>query len=325
MTTNTYEKIREILGKVGKMTAFQLADELNISRQAMHRQLKNLQRDNIIDKIGTPPKVFYFIKEKPGIVNNLPIDAKLKKFIDQYYLIITPAGERKTGWEGFSYWCRKNKLDSAKTAVEYKNTLAKYFSFKKDGLIDGLGKIRNTFNKVNLDALYYLDFYSLERFGKTRLGQLLLYAKQSQDKNLMKELIKDIKPAIDKLIKNKNIDAVGFVPPTVKREIQFMKQLEKNLNLNLPRITITKIKTPVIIPQKTLNKLEDRMENAKRTFMVDSNITSQNILLIDDAVGSGATINEIAGQLRYKKDGIIKIIGLAITGSLKGFDVISEI
>ena len=51
----------------------------------------------------------------------------------------------------------------------------------------------------------------------------------------------------------------------------------------------------------------------------------KNVLLIDDAVGSGATMNETAMQLR--KRGLVdsQIVGLAITGSFKGFDVISEI
>ena len=50
-----------------------------------------------------------------------------------------------------------------------------------------------------------------------------------------------------------------------------------------------------------------------------------NVLLIDDAVGSGATLNETAKQMRER--GMVKgqIIGLAIVGSYKGFDVISEI
>ena len=50
-----------------------------------------------------------------------------------------------------------------------------------------------------------------------------------------------------------------------------------------------------------------------------------NILLIDDAVGSGSTINETAKKIKQK--GICKgrVIGLAITGSFKGFDVISEV
>lgn len=50
-----------------------------------------------------------------------------------------------------------------------------------------------------------------------------------------------------------------------------------------------------------------------------------NILLIDDAIGSGATLNETAAQIKNKGICKGKIIGLAITGSFKGFDVISEV
>ena len=61
------------------------------------------------------------------------------------------------------------------------------------------------------------------------------------------------------------------------------------------------------------------------TIVVEENEIHDNILLIDDAVGSGATLNETAKQMREK--GIVggKIIGLAIVGSYKGFDVISEV
>ena len=47
--------------------------------------------------------------------------------------------------------------------------------------------------------------------------------------------------------------------------------------------------------------------------------------MVDDAVGSGATLNEIAKKIRDRKICKGKIIGLAITGSFKGFDVISEV
>lgn len=50
-----------------------------------------------------------------------------------------------------------------------------------------------------------------------------------------------------------------------------------------------------------------------------------NIVLIDDAVGSGATLNETAKKIRAQGLCRGKIIGLAITGSAKGFDVISEV
>ena len=84
-------------------------------------------------------------------------------------------------------------------------------------------------------------------------------------------------------------------------------------------------KTPIIIPQKTLTKLEDRVENARQTIIIDDTGKYKNILLIDDAVGSGATMNETARQIKKKGLCTGKIVGLAITGSFKGFDVISEI
>ena len=154
---------------------------------------------------------------------------------------------------------------------------------------------------------------------------MLLYAKQSQNKNLIKELILDIEPRVQQLIKKYDIDAIGFIPPTVKREIQFMKELENNLLLHVPKIKIVKVKTEVTVPQKTLSKLDDRIENASRTIIVDGDLKYKNVLLIDDAVGSGATLNETAAQIKNKGICSGNIIGLAITGSVKGFDVISEV
>ena len=42
-------------------------------------------------------------------------------------------------------------------------------------------------------------------------------------------------------------------------------------------------------------------------------------------IGSGATLNETARKIRERKICKGKIIGLAIVGSFKGFDVISEV
>ena len=99
--------------------------------------------------------------------------------------------------------------------------------------------------------------------------------------------------------------------------VTFTNQTEK--------ITITKIKTEVAVPQKTLNKLSDRIENAQKTIIVEEKRKYKNILLIDDAVGTGATLNETAAQIKAKNICQGKIIGLAVTGSFKGFDVISEV
>lgn len=322
---NTKEKIIQLLKEQNQVTSGEMVEYLDISRQALYKHLPEMLKNKQILKIGRPPKVFYSLKEKEAKIEKVEIDTKIKKIIDQNYFIITPGGERIEGFSGFIYWCNKQGLPIIKTAQEYIKTLKKYSIYKKNSLIDGMQKIRATFkSNLFLDDVYYLDFYSIERFGKTKLGQILLYAKQSQNKKLMKELIDDIRPAVEGTIKKFNIDGVGFVSPTVKREVQFMNELKKKLNLKAKEIKITKIKTNITIPQKTLNKLDDRIENAQKTFAIEEMGRYKNILLIDDAIGSGATLNEIAKKLKSK--GVAKkVIGLAITGSFKGFDVVSEI
>lgn len=321
----TSEKIAAYLKLKKQASVNELVDHLQISRMGVSKQLANLIAEGKIEKTGRPPVVFYMIKEEQAISTQETVSNKrTRDLIDQNYLIITPSGERKEGLDGFAYWCRKNNLPLDKTAEEYRKTLTKYQAFRKGGLLDGMHKFKTTFEKVDLDAVFYLDFYSIERFGKTKLGQLLLYAKQSQNKKLMRELSADIRPMVNGIIEKYDIDGIGFIPPTVKREVQFMKELEKNLHSSVKRISIAKIKTEIIVPQKTLNKLQDRIENVRKTIIVNEPGKYETILLIDDAVGSGATLNETAMQIKQR--GIAKkVIGLAITGSFKGFDVISEV
>ena len=325
MITNTREEIINYIRKNHRVRAHDLARFLNISGTAIHKQLKKLVEEGELRKIGKPPKVYYLLASTEKLLNSTSANQNVLRTINARYLFISPLGEAKNGWEGFIAWCEKTKQDPLKTAHEYIITLKKFDKFRKDGLIDGMPKMKNTFKDVFLDKLFYLDFYSIERFGKTKLGQMLLYAKQSQNSLLISQLIKQIRPEIMDVIKKYKIDGVLFVPPTVKREIQFMKELEKQLELTLETLSVTKIKTEIIVPQKTLSKLEDRIENARQTIIVDDKRIYENVLLIDDAVGSGATMNEIARQIKAKYLVNGHIIGLAITGSFKGFDVISEV
>lgn len=321
----TKSKILQYLTQKGHATGSELSDHLELSDRAIRKQLSNLLEEGKVSKVGIPPKVYYFRPKEKSLVSTPLLDKIVEDFIKKNYLYISPTGERFDGVSGFTEWCKRTKQPIEKTAKSYVETINKYYKFKRHGLINGTLKLKNTFPKVGLERLYYLDFYSIDRFGKTKLGQMLLYAKQSQNKVLMKEISTSIRPKIMRLIERLDITSIGFIPPTVKRQFQFMKELQKNLRLNLNIIKISKIKIPYMTPQKTLNKLEDRIENAKKTIIVEDNNKHKNILLIDDAVGSGATLNETALQIKRKKLCTGKIYGLAIVGSFKGFDVISEV
>lgn len=324
MTTS--DKILQYIAKNGRASGKEITEYLkDISSRAVRKQLKNLLDKDILTKVGRPPKVYYLLatkKETPTIVS---VDRAISRIINDRYLFISPTGQAKSGWEGFIAWCEKTKQDPIKTAYEYIRTLKKYDRFRKDNFIDGMTKMQQTFGQVYVDKLFYLDFYSIERFGKTKLGQMLLYAKQSQNKDLMRELIDGIHPRVTAIVRKFNIDGVLFIPPTVRREVQFMKELENRLRLPLRTVTVGKVRTDIVVPQKTLTKLVDRIENARHTIIVEDKKSYKNILLVDDAVGSGATINETAKQIKKKELCRGKIIGLAITGSFKGFDVISEV
>lgn len=323
---STQEKIIEYIKQKGEVTGVEISNYLGITRQALFRYLPKLLEAKVITKIGKPPKVFYSInKGVPVAGQDAGLSDVEERKIEDEFLVITPSGEKLQGVEAFFYWCEKNNLPLKKTAGEYVKTLAKYGHYKKDGLISGLSKMKNTFANVYLDEVFYLDFYSIERFGKTKLGQFLLYAKQSQNFDLMKEIIEIVKPKVDEVIKKYKIDGIGFIPPTVKREKQFMRVLEAGLNENIKTIPIEKAKTSVAVPQKTLSRLEDRIENASKTIVVTESSVFENILLIDDAVGSGSSLNETAKKIKERGVCKGKIVGLAITGSFKGFDVINEV
>ncbi len=323
----TSEKIIRYIKKHQQVTGVELADYLDIGDRAVRKQLKTLLDGGKIHKIGKPPRVYYYfntqeVSEEPVAIQ---LDPDTRDLIEENFYHVTPVGNILEGVAGFVAWCTARNTDPAHMAAQYWQVYEKYDKYRIDGLVDGTKKLQTTFDKTMLDELFYIDFYSVEIFGKTKLGQMLLFAKQSQDRSLINQVADIVAPRVRKVIKDYKIEAVGFIPPTVKRELQFMKQIEKRLQLELPVIPILKIKTPVVVPQKTLSKLQDRVMNAQNTIKVGGHTPYKNILLIDDAVGSGATLQETARKLRQKGLAEGSIIGLAITGSIKGFDVISEV
>ncbi len=224
----------------GEVTIADLSENLSVSRQLLHRVVKKMIEDNYLVKIGTPPKVYYKLKKTPThATKEHLLDPGEISFLEEHFLLITETGERLKGIDAMQFWCARQKLPFEKTVKEFITTKKKYLQyFLPNGLIDGTDKIKNTkgFDKIAVDKMLYCDFYAIERFGKTVLGTLLHFAKQGQNKNLMNEIIDIVKEKITKLVKEKKIDAVGFIPPTIKRHLQFMQVLQKGLNLPLPHI-----------------------------------------------------------------------------------------
>ena len=320
-------RVISILKTDGEQRASDLAELTGVSRQMIHRVINDLLADKKIIKLGRPPKTFYTLDltERSSFQSDLGNEEV--DFLESHYLLITETGQKLTGTEAMNHWCLRQKLPVDKTAREYIATRKKYLAYyQSNDLLDGKEKLQNTkgFNALGLDDIWYMDFYAIERFGKTKLGLLLHFAKQGQNKKLMEEIVALTGERLHRFIQSENIDAIGYIPPTIKRELQIMTVLRKKYNVPLTHIDLVKVTGEIAIPQKALNKIGDRINNANASIMVAEKRSFQKVLLIDDAVGSGATLNQTA--LKIKEKGIAKeVIGLAITGSFKGFEVIQEV
>ena len=323
----TRDLILKLLNEQAQITVHDLSLKLRVSRQFVHRLLNELNDEGSLEIVGKPPRVYYMLKPKTNTAYVSELTIEEEQFLKQHFLLVDPLGNLLEGLEAMNYWCEKQGLPIQKTIAEYIETRKRYLAYyNKEHLIDGTEKLINTkgMQKIGVDKIYYIDFYAIERFGKTRLGTLMHYAKQGQNKTLMKQIVAEIRQRVFRLMDEMKIEAVLFVPPTIDRKVQIMKVLQKLLNIGKPSLKIEKIKSPIVVPQKALSKIFERITNAKNTFYVPEQTAYHRILLIDDAIGSGATINEIALKIRDKK--IAKeIIGLSITGSYEGFEVISEL
>ncbi|MBK8465367.1 MAG: winged helix-turn-helix transcriptional regulator [Chloracidobacterium sp.] len=327
MKTDTRSKIISYLIEHHKASPKQLVDFLKITPQAIHRQLLRLTEDGQIEKRGAGPKVIYLLKTVRARKSNVSLPVEYSSVIEKSFTFFLPAGEREDGVEGFISFLEstgqdKNVLDRAKEFCEIQETAEKFRDAY--GLIDGTQKIINTFEETCIEKVYYSDFYSLPKYGKSRLGQLLLHGKSGQEKSMIAEIFDITKGDVLNIIKRHDIDAVVFIPHSIPRKIPFLKEYQKLLKLPLPEVKLIKAYAgKVPIAQKSLSKLSERITNARETIFVgDNDIPYKRVLLIDDALGSGATMNETARKLLSQD---VEVIGYVIVGSYKGFEVIKEV
>lgn len=317
----TRQNIEELLQSQKQMTAKALRETLGVSEVLIHRHLKRLCAEGKIQKIGTPPKVFYFPviqkKEYKPFVNPSQI-------IEENWLEILPNGKFIYGNEGFESWCQERNFDIPEKQKEYETLFAEKEGWKQNGLIDATDKITQSFPQNYLEKVWYIDFYSWEIFGKTLLGKLILYAKQNSDVALMQTIAEKIKSPLLDLIEREDFSSLGVIPHSVPRKKDFLFTTLSFLSLDpKPERIFAKIFADHAVAQKTLKSKKEREQNAQETLFLTKKEFPSKILLIDDACGSGATLN-IAAQKIQEASPQTQVFALAFVGSLKGFEVIAE-
>lgn len=329
MKTTTRDDIVQLIKKQGQVSPHQLKQQLGFGGPAIHRQLKSLERAGTIAKLGSPPKVVYVLRDDVGPATRKPVlSQEVAQVINDRYTYIQPDGTIMSGVDGFVRWVEKTgQRDQLPTlALDYVKIRKEADTwYQGRSWIDATQKLSQTFPDTQVDTVAYADFYALPKFGKTTLGTYTLHAKVSQSRALMVQIAQQIQPLIEQLLTEWKIQAVAFIPHSVPRKLAFLPIIQTQLGLSLPTVQIEKLYAGDIrVAQKSLSSLQDRVENARKTLFVTGEVPWQRIVLIDDAVGSGATFNEVAGKLKHQHS-VKFIAGFAIVGSYKGFEVISEV
>lgn len=306
-----------------------IAESLGVSRQYIHKLLA--ANEEIFSVSGVSPNRFYRLRvstselEASEKQNVFTIEEQaINDLIENNFYSLTPLGEELIGLHGFERWCADRKLNVKIKKQEYAKVLDKYYPPALRKPINFTGKLQTTFNKLALNKVWAADYYNFEIFGKTKLGTQVLIAKQTGDPIIMDQLAVICEQAVTEIRKSISVQALAFVSPTIQRQEQLMSMLEARVATDLPRIKIHKVGARILIAQKTLKTLDDRVLNAEQTFVVESNNKYDNVLIVDDALGSGATLQEIAKQILYKKIAK-KCYGLALVASPSGYEVIQDV
>ena len=165
---------------------------------------------------------------------------------------------------------------------------------------------KETFLK-NKDDFYYVYIY------EKAIRQIISDYKLRNRKDLARDLAFLIKKPIFQLIEREKIDTIIPVPISEEREIERgFNQIEYLLDcLDIKYQKIERIKNT-----KHMYALKDnkkREKNVEKAFKNNLNLENKNVLIVDDIVTSGATINSICEELRKDNKNInIKIFSIAI-------------
>ena len=314
-----------------------IATHAGITRPTANKYLAKLLGDKKIKKQGSGPHVQYRIADVSYIPQNTPVqtsishtfDYQQSTLLDENFLKYDADGSVLDGVQGFILWCERRGLDPYVKYDDYKQLCDTIQSlYNSCGLLDATRSFTQHVDTQALDVIYYADQYKYKEFGRGKLAEMAFFAKQLQHKELIDIVMKSIVRKVECLIKTTNIDALAFTPPSiVDRRYQILDVFDTYLShISLPRVNLIKDYPGIIrTPQKSLKSRADRIRNAQNSIYVYDETTKnyKTVLLIDDFVGSGATLNETAKKL--KDEGVEKVIGFAIVGNMDlRYEVINE-
>ncbi|GEM_PF-1046188 len=330
----TADKRREIFYKLAKTEnglAFflkniqeanieEIARAWSVSVLSAKKYIKPFIDQGILTKIGKPPKKIIYILNQTS-TQKPKYSQEESDLLNNFFLHISPEGRMFQGVSGFQTFLNQyfSKTKWQKVTSIYLKALREHYQenhfYQEKKLFDITTKL-NSLPHKNLKKVFSADLQNIPTIGKSKLYQLVEVSKAGQlDSSLMATIIKEMEEGLKNIIYQYQIEAVAFIPPTIKRKVQLISFLKNRLDLNLAEIVLQKNNSLLPVQQKNLKRLDSKLLHAKKSIIIRNNKEKHNnILLIDDVVDSGATLNETAG----------KIIKSGLGQNVYGFSIVAN-
>ena len=233
-TKNTKQKMLDLLQKQ-RLSPADLRQHLGISSSVVHNHLKSLLAEGLIQKFGSVPRVFYKIREKSAV-----------DVIEDSFVFQDSLGELHTGMEGFRLWSERGlkKVSFEDKVALYADRVSVMESNRRDGVFDLTGKLQKLVavgEKIYLEEMACLSLRTVRDFSRTKMGVYLDVVKNFYRKEVVEQFLDHAVPLIITYAKKHAVNAVGFIPPTRKRDHQIMTLLQKRFQKGPLRVAILPI------------------------------------------------------------------------------------
>ena len=357
--TDAQQRVLDAVVRLGSASPHQIWHMLQpgLGKVMIQRHLKALASKGLVKKVGSPPRVYYLATATTadGVGEQSQVQAFAVSALQQSVLQRAFGFDADftlyRGEEAFKRWFytkqvpmlrrqRSSKLDFAEQLQgNFYKLLAAYIELRQGldqstdaalGLIDATDRYRSIHHSQAISRVFYQDFYSLPQFGKTLLGLTVQKAKVGEESSLpyINELASLLQVSLPKLVATLQCDGCIWVPHTIRRNYALQDILKRSVHLAVKQVGIVKVVAGDVVPQKSISELDQRLNNARLTNHIsESPLTLRklkSVLMIDDAIGSNATMQAIACKLKAAHPSL-KIYAFAVVGSFKGFDVIRDI
>ena len=191
---STKEQIVTYLSTIWPSSAKQITEHFWFNQTIIHRHLKDLVEAWLIHKTWSVPRVLYIANTNHDKTVNQDFQTKLQyqdiKRLDENYMSYDSDGTHLVWHHGFFIRCSQRWVSIDDQYKKY-HKLVQNIDDKRDrnGMLNTLPKLTKQTKEVYLDWLYVCDSYQIGHFWKTTLWSLAFYAKQSQNRQLIDQVV----------------------------------------------------------------------------------------------------------------------------------------